>query len=341
VRLIRIRSDPERFDRLIGPLLAASIFGLPLHRLGREYYQATLEETGEDVSFLIENKDQAVVAVMANIINGRFERYGMPAEILCADTVEPAVGERAIKEAIGEIRHIMSSTGLSCVDLLTRSPGQKPDLLSAKLISANFEPEPYFSAVVDLSAGPDELLADMRKGHRQDIEWGRENLESFLVDEHRPDPDAFQSYRKLHADVAGHVTRGDLSWRAMFRAIETGNGRLVLSFLKRQLVSGTLVLDAGDTAYYASGAYRREMFPKPLSHYPVFVAFEGSADAGRRWFNVGDASISPRMSDKERSIADFKRGFTSRLRFALRWRWTPAEAFGRPRMVNKKGDAQR
>jgi hypothetical protein len=68
------------------------------------------------------------------------------------------------------------------------------------------------------------------------------------------------------------------------------------------------------TAFYASGAYRRERFDKPLSHYPIYAAMISSAAAGNRWFDLGDVSLSPRMSDKERSISYFKRGFSSHLK---------------------------
>ena len=94
----------------------------------------------------------------------------------------------------------------------------------------------------------------------------------------------------------------------------------ILSHLEDLLVGGTLVLDSGDVAYYASGAYRREHFDKPLAHYPLFVAMQRSAEAGRRWFNLGDVSTPPTLSDKERSIAYFKRGFASTLRSAMIWK---------------------
>jgi hypothetical protein len=45
-----------------------------------------------------------------------------------------------------------------------------------------------------------------------------------------------------------------------------------------------------------------------------------SAAAGNRWFDLGDVSLSPRESEKERSISYFKRGFSSHRKVGHLWR---------------------
>lgn len=81
-----------------------------------------------------------------------------------------------------------------------------------------------------------------------------------------------------------------------------------------------------NTAFYASGAYLRERFDKPLSRYPIYTAMISSAAAENRWFDLGDVSLSPRTPDKERSNSYFKRGFSSYLKASLLWRWrVPAD----------------
>jgi hypothetical protein len=322
MRLFRRHNDPQRFDELVSRLLKGCICGLPLWSVGRKYYESTLEDVGADLSFLIEDRDGSVIVLMCDVTNGYFGRYGMPAEVLLDEAATADVSERAIREAIGEIRRL-AAENVKIVELLTTSPGRALDFLSASLVGAGFEAEPHFRAVVDLLAGPEVILADMRKGHRQQVRWGRDNLTISLVDQDRPDFSDFESYRALHAEVSGRVTREESSWGAMWEVIASGEGRLVLSYLERCLVGGTLILDSMNTAFYASGAYRRELFHMPLSHYPIYTAMIRSAAAGNRWFDVGDVSSSPRTSDKQRSISYFKRGFSSRLKVGNLWRWQP------------------
>ncbi len=322
MRLLRRHADPDRFDELASRQREGCVFGLPLWSMGRKYYESTLPDIGAELSFLIEDQGRSVIAVMCDITNGYFGRYGMPAEILL-DEVDAS--KRAIGEAIGEIRRLAAENAKS-VELLTPSPGRALDFLSASLFATGFEAEPHFRSVVDLLSGPEAILADMRKGHRQQVRWGRDNLTVSVVDQERFNFADFESYRALHAEVAGRVTRNEASWGAMREAIASGVGRLVISYLEGRLVGGTLIFDSMNTAFYASGAYRRELFDKPLSHYPIYTAMISSAAAGNRWFDLGDVSFSPRTSDKERSISYFKRGFSSRLKVGHLWTWrAPAD----------------
>lgn len=329
MRLLRRHADPDRFDELVGRQLEGCVFGLPLWSVGRRYYGSTLADVGAEFSFLIEDQGRSVIAVMCDVTNGYFGRYGMPAEVLLDEATAVDASKRGISEAIGEIRRLAAENAKT-VELLTPSPGRALDFLSGSLVAAGFEAELQFRAVVDLLSGPEAILADMRKGHRQQIRWGRDNLTVSLVDHERSNFADFESYRALHAEVAGRVTRNDASWGAMCEAIASGVGRLVLSYLEGRLVGGTLILDSMNTAFYASGAFRRERFDKPLSHYPIYAAMLSSAAAGNRWFDLGDVSSSPRMSDKERSISYFKRGFSSHLKVGHLWRWrAPADVSGK------------
>jgi hypothetical protein len=69
-----------------------------------------------------------------------------------------------------------------------------------------------------------------------------------------------------------------------------------------------------------------EILPSSTRRICLIGADAGHAAAGNRWFDLGDVSLSPRMSDKERSISYFKRGFSSHLKVGHLWRWrAPAD----------------
>jgi hypothetical protein len=154
----------------------------------------------------------------------------------------------------------------------------------------------------------------MRKGHRQQIRWGQDHLEISVVDAHDPDRARFETYRQLHSDVAGRVTRGPASWDTMFELIAAGDGDLILCSLDGVLMGGTLMLDGGGAACYASGAYRRENFDKPLSHYPLFHAAQRAASAGARCStSARSRRVDGHGQPKERAIGHFKSGFATGL----------------------------
>jgi hypothetical protein len=321
MRLIRRSRDIAAFDALASKRVEGAVFPLPLSALGRAYYEATLGESREEVSFLVEHEGEALVVFIADVEAGKLGRYGMPAELLIDRSAERVNVERAINEAMGEIGRLVKTSAPE-VEILTWTPGGEADYCTGQLVAASYDPAPHLRAVVSL-LGDASLETALRKGHRQAARWGKENLGIEIVDAERRDRAAFDSFRRLHFEVAGRATRGDASWNVMYEAIASGSGRLVLSRLGEELVGGTLVLDNGGVAVYASGAYRRDHFDKPLAHYPLLVAMELSRTAGRVSFDIGDVSPSPQLTPKERAIAYFKRGFTNRLKVALLFRLSP------------------
>jgi hypothetical protein len=57
----------------------------------------------------------------------------------------------------------------------------------------------------------------MRTGHHQHVRWGRDNLTVSLVDQERSNFANFETYRALHAEVAGRelgrYVRSHCKWR--------------------------------------------------------------------------------------------------------------------------------
>ncbi len=330
MRLIRRARDTQFFDALAAARLADSVYPLAVSDLGRAYYEATLTNQRGEYSFAIEHEGKALAAFVCDVADGRLGRYGMPAELVLDRGAPDELMERAMRETLGEIRAILKNERVAAGEVLTSSPGAEADLVSGALLSAGFLPTTHLRAQVDLRQAA-EVEKMLRKGHRQAVRWGRENLGIEVVDRLNASRPAFESFRRLHCDVSGRATRNDASWNVMFDAVAGGRGRLVLSRLDGNLIGGTLALDSAECAVYASGAYRRELFDKPLAHYPLVVAMERSAQAGLKTFDIGDVSLDDGLSPKEIAIAYFKRGFTNRLKVALRWSWSaPPPSTGAP-----------
>ena len=107
----------------------------------------------------------------------------------------------------------------------------------------------------------------------------------------------------------------------LWEEIIGGRGELTVGHLKDgTLVTGTLVIDAGETAYYASGAYERELFDKPLGHFSVYNSIIRAAARGMEIYDIGEIYPKGVATDKEVQIGFFKKGFTSTFRIRTVWK---------------------
>jgi hypothetical protein len=174
-------------------------------------------------------------------------------------------------------------------------------------------------AVADLSCSAAELRADVRDSFRTLIKWGEQQFTMRYCNEANPDASLFAEYEDLHGRVAGRRTRADASWRAMFETIARGEGELSLATFDGETVGATLVVDGETDAYYASGAYVRERFDRPIGHWPMMDAMLRAKARGIQRFRLGEVPFAGDTSSKEHSIGFFKKGFTSRLEVRLVW----------------------
>jgi hypothetical protein len=132
----------------------------------------------------------------------------------------------------------------------------------------------------------------------------------------------FDSYQAFHLKIAGHETRSQASWDAIYTWISAGGGELTLGSLDGELVSGTLVLYGSSIARYGSGVYDRTRFDKPLAHWPLWLAMQRSAEHGFEIFDIGDLPFAGTAPDKEINIGYFKRGFATRVSTSIEWHWS-------------------
>ena len=68
------------------------------------------------------------------------------------------------------------------------------------------------------------------------------------------------------------------------------------------------------TALYATGAFDRELFPKPVSHLAFFIAIKELKQKNIKWLKMGDipnTSDYNNPSNKEISIGIFKKRFST------------------------------
>ncbi len=296
-------------------------FGLPFSALGRNYYSAVSGSDFRQHSFLFSDSDGIAASVECdNSSHPKLTRFGSPIHIWLRSGLSQDACRKVTRDIISELATVGRDEDFSHALIQTSHVNDPLGMVAARLIKEEADAHIEVRSQVLLTFDDDDLLRDLRKGHRQQVRWGEKNLAIQAVDKSNPDREQFNAFKTLHAEVAGRVTRAPQSWEITFDAICRGEGDLILALLDGTLIGGTLILDAGDCAYYASGAYRRDYFDKPLSHFPLFCAFQRARARGRKRFDVGMIfETGKSMDDKERAIANFKSGFTSHTSSAINW----------------------
>ncbi len=323
VRLVPRAADQAAFDAIASELIAGMLRPLPFSSAGRLYYEATVGLPETEPSFMILQSGEPAIIVLCDVVQRRLGRFGQPATWLELWSGQKDKMDEARSHGLGELKRLMTVHSILEAEITGPLPVASGDRLLSGFLALGFEPETAAVASVDLMQPIDVIEKSYRSRFRSHIRWGRANLSIATIS--GPEATgALDLYRLLHADVAGRVTRGPESWRSTGVLLECKQGRLVLASAEGILVGGLLVLDAGGTAYYASGAYRREMFANPISHALMAEAIAASQIAGRTRFDVGDVLLGRSASEKERNIAHFKRGFGANIRAGMTYRLSSA-----------------
>ena len=322
LRLIRRQRAGDAFPTIPGRFAGAS-FALPFSAAGTAYYGAALAPDYQDHSFALTDAAGAVLVVVRCGAEAaeRLTTFAAPIEVHARDATA-AKHPVVVRQVLAEITRLAATNGALLRTSATLDPAGR---YANRLQELGTSEQLSLRVTLDLAQSDDEILADMRQGHRQQVRWGMNAFITDAVDRANPDRAKFELYRALHAEIAGRVTRPPASWDAMFDLISQGSGDLVLSWIDGQLLGGTLVLDSEADAHYSSGAYRRDAFDKPLTHYPLFLAAQRARLRGRARFDVGETvggTISP-GSAKENAIGTFKRGFSSAADVSTVWRIAP------------------
>ena len=300
-------------DQLAAPIKAPHP---RLSTFGREYYPLVLGDQYVDCSFVVCDVDQPLASVMCGTNGQSFTQFGAPIKIYLAPGLSGNAERQVIREAIQHLK-ISASTEKS-VELADQI-GSCLTPLGEVCLAMHAETKMQILAIVDLTQEQQEIHAAIRKSYRSLINWGRANILLDYVNADHANREKFCDYQAFHKLIAGRVTRNQESWNAMYKAIESGGGELILGYQSGVLVSGTLIIDGAEVSIYASGVYDRSKFDHPLAHWVLYNAILRAKERGMRILELGAVDQASNLSHKEKQIALFKRGFASHLAPTLSW----------------------
>ncbi|MGH6994805.1 MAG: GNAT family N-acetyltransferase [Stellaceae bacterium] len=272
---------------------------------GRRYYPAVFGDRRRDESFTIDDRGVARLLVAYTAGEGVLDWYGMPIRMFAR---AGAASDAAIVEAA--LAHLDTLAGKHAAGQIAilEMPGLP---LAAQCRGHGYHATEHDFASADLTGGEAGLRKGLRKSFKSLLNWGKRNLTLEIYGKANPGRALFKRYQDFHAQVAGRTTRALESWEVMADWIGRGHGELVLGSLDGELVTGTMVVDGAETAYYASGVYDRDRFDKPLAHWPLWLGMLHAGKRSMRVFDIGEIPRAGAAGAKEVNIGYFKRGFAT------------------------------
>ncbi|MGE5538261.1 MAG: hypothetical protein ACM30I_06570 [Gemmatimonas sp.] len=312
VEICRYADDPGRFLDLLGGSACpfADAVSFPL---SARYYRAYFAgDYRGDLSFVAHEGAVVRAVVRAQAVATTVFDNGQGASVWLA-----GVAAHDVIAALDQ-----AARALGCHTVKVSDPAHEGRLgdLGRHLLYRRAALRSRFIAVADLDRGDDALRAGLRKSFRSLVNWGTRTLKLQRITAETFDAQAFESFRQFHIKISGRETRSAESWSIQAEMIRARRAELLLSYLDGHgLVGGSLLLDTGAITTYGVGVYERELFDKPLSHAPLFMAMQHARERGQRVFVLGDVPPAGTVTDKEFSIGQFKAGFTDTTLAALDW----------------------
>jgi FemAB family protein len=180
---------------------------------------------------------------------------------------------------------------------------------------------------IDLHKSLDEIRSSFRKSYKPLIGKAEKLWESAVLGPKEITSEIWGEFKKLHFVVAGQRnTRSEKSWASQLLHIRSGKAFLItLRDGNHNLVGGGFFYYTRDHGSYATAAYDRSLFDKPLGHLTQWLAIKELKRLGVKLYTIGWLPFEnslPKPSKKDFSIGLFKSGFsdTVRIQFVFNFR---------------------
>ncbi|MDB2411417.1 hypothetical protein N9W64_03065 [Gammaproteobacteria bacterium] len=167
-----------------------------------------------------------------------------------------------------------------------------------------------YQLAIDLQQSIESIKLDFRKSYKPLVNKALKEWDVRVCEENVDE--VFEEFKDLHFEAAGKQTRSKESWSIQRKQIENNEAFLV------SVRDGNLLIGAGffnfsrDIGTYSVGAYKRDLFDKPIGHAVQIIAIKKLKDLGCKTYILGQKAVaisSGTSSQKEASISHFKEGF--------------------------------
>lgn len=170
------------------------------------------------------------------------------------------------------------------------------------------------TTLIQCDLSEEALWGDLRKSYKPLINRAQRDYKTIVVDKDHYDEQLCEEYRKLHALASGRATRAIESFQKMYEMIKIGKAFLVLvqNNLSKTVGSYYFLMHNG-YAFYGSAATHPDLGPQAgVGHWGLWKGILSARQLGCKFMDLGQLLSREDITDKERNIDLFKRGFGGR-----------------------------
>ncbi|MDC0243942.1 hypothetical protein OAK96_01665 [Pseudomonadota bacterium] len=293
-------------------VLSASSHASVYHQASNiDYYSAYFH--GENISFVLieDHKPIAILPIFAYQDNNEWKissnNLGLISPLFIRDIPKKAK-KRLEKQFIEIILLISKKLKLRKILLFEQSHFLSNwFLLWLERADKNFI---TYQLAIDLRQSVESIKLNFRKSYKPLVNKALKDWNVKVCEENVDQ--VFEEFKDLHFEAAGKQTRSKESWSIQRKQIEDNEAFLVT------VRDGNLLIGAGffnfsrDMGAYSVGAYKRDLFDKPIGHAVQMIAIKQLKDLGCKTYILGQKAValsSSVSSKKEASISHFKEGF--------------------------------
>lgn len=300
-------------------LLCNNNFNVYHTNLFSRYYEEYYKNNFFDHSFCVFLGDQIVAFVLVTQINKQLTYTTKGIEVIFFS--EYLKQEKDIlNRVISYLEEVAHSTDCDEIIFKDKIGNGIQSQLGEKLLLQKYHPEVLFDMRISFKDfNVKTYFTSIRKSYKSLINWGEKNLEVLILNKNNLCESKFKEFKEFHIKISGHQTRSDLTWDIQYQQIAAGYGELILGYLKKRLVAGSLILDQNEVSNYAVGVYERDLFKFGLSHFILYKGICRSFERGKtKHFSLG-LFESTVKDPKVYNIQFFKKGFCPILKPVLIW----------------------
>ena len=303
-RFINLNFDLTNWSEVLEASSYASVY----HQASTvEYYSAYF--LGDNISFVLteNNSPVAIFPIFVYQHSGEWKissnGFGIISPLFISNI--PKKLRKRLEQQIIEIVEILSSKLKLRKIIIFEHSSVLSNWFLLWLAKADTENLTYQLAI-DLRQSIETIKLDFRKSYKPLVnkalkEWDVKICEEDLNEE-------FEDFRKLHLEAAGKQTRSRESWNIQKKQIQNKQAFLITVRDGPILIGAGLFNFSRDEGIYSVGAYKRDLFDKPIGHAVQMIAIEKLKNLGCQTYILGQKSTGS-SSEKEVSISHFKEGF--------------------------------
>lgn len=179
------------------------------------------------------------------------------------------------------------------------------------LLDFGYSDESSVTNIVESDKSEEELWMKLRKSYKSLINRAERTYKSICVNKDNFNVELCEEYRKLHALACGRVTRCSESYFEIYEIIKNGKAFLILIKDKEEKTIGAYYfLVQGIYAFYGSAATDPSLPPQSgVGHMGLWKGISVARELGCKFLDLGQLLVRKTITEKEKNIDLFKRGF--------------------------------